>query len=220
MAEIVALSTSLLKDLGFRKRRHSFNRHTDAGLIHVVKFWQAPKEPSAWTEVPGLRVRLFGTFRLDFGVFVPEITRMGTPTSDWINDYNCHLRTTIGELMHEPGDFWMPLANPESDRWALDCIQGFGLPWLDQFPDHQHILDAFNSGGFDRIGMYPAAPLDIAEMLAALGRSAEARTMLETYASRPDHGPHAHYLVDYLTRIGHADLVARVIPSSLERRDS
>ncbi len=160
--------------------------------------------------MPGLRERLFGTFRLDFGVFVPEMTRLGTPTSDWINDYNCHLRTTIGELMRAPGDLWMPLGEPGVDQWALDVMESFGLPWLDRFPDHQHILDAFTSDGFAKIGMYPAAPLDIAEMLTAMGRAAEARAMLEAYASRPDLGNHADYLADYLRQIGQAELVERI----------
>jgi hypothetical protein len=59
----------------------------------------APKEPPAWTEMPGLRERLYGKFRLDFGVHIPEIRRMGAPVPGWINEYNCQLRQTIGQLL-------------------------------------------------------------------------------------------------------------------------
>ena len=95
MPEIVAANAPHLKSAGFRKRRHCFNRRTDDGLVHVVYFWMAPKEPPAWTAVPGLRERLYGHFRLDFGVWVPEITRGGTPKSNWVNEYNCDLRMTM-----------------------------------------------------------------------------------------------------------------------------
>jgi hypothetical protein len=57
MAAIVADHAPMLKRAGSRKRRHGFNRAADDGLIHVVHFWMAPKEPPAWTEVPGLRER-------------------------------------------------------------------------------------------------------------------------------------------------------------------
>jgi hypothetical protein len=55
MAEVVKASAGILRDGEVKKRRHSFNRQTAAGLTHVVNFWQHPKEPPAWTEVPGLR---------------------------------------------------------------------------------------------------------------------------------------------------------------------
>jgi hypothetical protein len=58
----------------------------------------APKEPPAWTAVPGLRERIYGSFRLDFGVYVPEMQRSHTPRSAWINEYDCQLRRTVGQL--------------------------------------------------------------------------------------------------------------------------
>lgn len=81
MLRIVTDHAALLKGLGFSKRRHAFNRSVHDGLVHVVQFQMAPKEPPAWTEVPGLRERLYGTFRLNFGVHVPEMTRTQQPRS-------------------------------------------------------------------------------------------------------------------------------------------
>jgi hypothetical protein len=46
MSAIVSDHPSLLKGLGFTKRRHRFNRTQRDGLIHVVCFWMAPKRAS------------------------------------------------------------------------------------------------------------------------------------------------------------------------------
>jgi Domain of unknown function (DUF4304) len=82
MEQIVEDAAPLMRASAFRKRRHSFNRTMPDGLVHVVSFWMAPFEPSAWTEVPGLRTRLYGTFRLDFGVYVPEMNKSGVPKTE------------------------------------------------------------------------------------------------------------------------------------------
>ena len=212
MAEVVKASASLLREAGFKKRRHCFNRVTAAGLVHVVNFWQHPKEPPAWTEVPGLRERRYGTFRLDFGVYVPEMTRSSPPRSGWINEYNCDLRRTIGQLTrgNDQGDWWWRLSDNEAEGVAMAALVEHGLPWLDQFPDHEAVLDGFRAVGPLGIGMSPAGPLDVAQMLAGLGRRAEARAVLERYVRQPVNAGHAAYLVDYLPSIGHADLVSRV----------
>jgi hypothetical protein len=81
---------------------------------------------------------------------------------------------------------------------------------LDSFPDHDAIIDAFRAQPYAVLGMPPAAALDVAEMLVGLGRSAEAREILEQYVSQPVHPAHADYLTEYLPRVGHADLVCRV----------
>lgn len=210
MKEIVAASAPLLKEHGFKKRRHSFNRRTAAGLVHVVNFWQHPKEPPAWTEVPGLRERRYGTFRLDFGVFVPEMQRSGSPRSEWINEYNCHLRRTIGQLLGEPGDLWWPLGDAAIEDTARAALERHGLPWLTAFSDHAAVLEAYRLVGPLTMGMTPAGGLDIADMLSALGRPGAARQVLEDYVSRSVEPGHADYLATYLEQTGHPDLVDHI----------
>ena len=212
MAAIVKANAPLLREAGYKKRRHCFNRVTPAGLVHVVYFWQHPKEPPAWTEVPGLRERLYGTFRLDFGVFVPEMTRSQPSRSDWINEYNCDLRTTIGKLVRgdDQGDWWWPLADTDAEDVATSALVEHGLPWLDRFPDHAAVLDGFRTGGPFGIGMSPAGALDIAQMLTGLDRPVEARAVLEGYVQQPVHRNHAEYLMKYLLDIGHADLISAI----------
>jgi hypothetical protein len=119
MAAVVADNAPLLKEHGLRKRRHSFNRPVKDRIVHQVNFWMAPNESPAWTEVPGLRERSYGTFRVDFGVYVPEMNRMHTPSGPWINDYDCNLRRTMGQLMlnTDAGVWWqstLPTSPPMS----------------------------------------------------------------------------------------------------------
>jgi len=212
MAEIVAANAPLLKEAGFRKRRHCFNRTMESGIVHLVNFWQAPKEPPAWTEVPGLRERLYGNYRIDVGVYVPEMTRSHTPRSSWINDYDCDLRRTIGQLItgSDLDATWWPLFEPTAEQRAKEALNDYALPWLASFPDQETILSRFQAGGPFSIGMSPAGALDIAAMLTGMGRASEARAVLETYVEQPVLGGHAQYLAEYLPKIGHGDLVPRV----------
>lgn len=211
MAAIVAENAPLLKAEGFNKRRHSFNRHLESGLVHVVNFWQHPKEPPAWSEVPGLRERRHGTFRLDFGVYVPEIRRTGAPQSKWINEYNCHLRRTIGQLQGCADDLWWSLADGASADLARRGLEHDGLPWLSRFTNHDEVLNAFRAGGPFSIGMTPAGGLDLADMLYALGRGREARDILTDYVSRPVLVNHADYLAGFLRDAGEPDLIDRIV---------
>lgn len=211
MAAIVAQLAPLLKHQGFKKRRHCFNRQASDGFVHVVHFWMAPKEPPAWTEVPGLRERLYGSFRLEFGVYVPEMTRSQRPHSAWINDYDCHLRRTAGKLL--PGsqdDLWWRLDDPASLDEARRALLDVGLPWLDHFPGREAVLNAFHTFGPLALGMGPAGPLDIADLYRSTGRYDEERRILERYVSRPVLRSHAAYLAEYLTGHGHGDLAGRI----------
>lgn len=211
MASIVARQVPTLRSSGFKKRRHSFNRTVADGLVHVVNFWMAPKEPPAWTEVPGLRERLYGCFRIDFGVYVPEMTRMHTPRSTWINEYECHLRRTVGHLLPDKeSGFWWRLDDPRAAVEAAQALEDHGLPWLGRFPDRQAVLTAFEAAGPFPLGLSPAGALDIADVYRGIGREADERRALEQYVSRPVLRGHAAYLADYLVAHGHEDLTVRI----------
>ena len=209
MRTIVSTLGPLLKTAGFSKRRHSFNRRMADGVVHVVNFWMAPKEPPAWTPVPGLRERLYGSFRLDYGVFVPEMTRMGVPRADWVNEYDCHLRRTAGQLArgNDDADLWWWLA----DDGALDAARANlldrGLPWLERFPSRLGVLNAFSADGALAIGMSPAGALDIADVWRAIGDPSRERRVLEEYLREPVLASHARYLATYLEAHGHGALV-------------
>jgi hypothetical protein len=212
MSAIVRECSPLLKQHGFRKRRYGFNRATSDGLVQVVHFWMAPFEPSAWTEVPGLRERRYGGFRLDFGVWVPAMDRSGSPRTEWVNEYNCNLRATIGRLINPESwaDFWWDLQREDAAQVAENALLELGLPWLDRFGSKEDILAAFGAEGAIAIGLSPAGALDIADLYASLGRDDDARRTLEDYVSSPVRGNHAGYLAKYLAERGHDDLVAQI----------
>lgn len=212
MKEAVAFSAADLKAAGFSKRRYSFNRNAGDGLVHVVHFWMAPKEPPAWNEVPGLRERLYGNFRIDTGVYVPEMNRSGVPRSSWVNEYDCQLRFTVGQLLSgdDRSNLWWSLSDPESPSVARTALNEFVLPWLDTFPDRESVVSAFEKGGPFSIGMSPAGGLDIADLLFSSGDQNRARQVLEQYVARPVLRSHASVLTEYLEKRGHSDLIPRI----------
>lgn len=211
MAEVVRHNAPFLKQIGFRKRRHCFNRRTDDDLVQVVSFLMAPKEPPAWTEIPGLRERRYGSFRLDFGVYVPEMTRNGAPRGSWVNEYDCHVRITVGELNGaRGGDQWWPLDDSEAPEIGAHALRHHGLPWLSRFETHQAVIDALEADAPKPPGVWPAGQLDLADLYRAKNMNADERRILEQYVARPIPGGHEEYLIEYLRRHGHQDLAARV----------
>jgi hypothetical protein len=201
MKKIVGEAAPMLKAVGFKKRRHTFNRAVEDGLIHLVNFQMGPYDPSGRPEVlAGIRLNLHGLFTVNLGVFVPEMDRGGPPLSSWINDYNCQLRKRIGELMPEQNDVWWPLDFEPSQQQAIHALQDFGLPWIDQFTERQVIIDVFRSDDEEALGMTPAAALDIADLLLATGHTEAAEQVVRTYLARDDiRKPHSDYLAtEYL----------------------
>src|ERR1700729_154342 len=100
-----------LKTKGFRCRGRTFNRRTADGLTHVFNIQMGSVDPPGTTYHPGLRENLYGQFTINLGVHVPEVAIFhggGVPKS-WIQDYNCCLRTRLGELGLEAKDLWWPI---------------------------------------------------------------------------------------------------------------
>ena len=156
----------------------------------------APKEPPAWTlAVPRLRERLYGSFRLDYGVFVPEMTRIGVPRASWVNEYDCHLRRTAGQLAS--GQRTTPTCGGHAcSDGALDAARANlldrGLPWLDRFPGRLGVLQRVLGRMVSlAIGMSPAGALDIADVWRAVGEPSRERRVLEDYVSEPVLASHA-----------------------------
>lgn len=163
MAYVVAQAAPLLKAAGFRKRRYVFNRTTEPGLVQVVKFWMGPFQPPglgselhrAALESMGQRGDVYGTFRIDFGVYVPEMIlfeheRCGS----WVNEYNCQIRVGVGQLLPGGRKIWWSLdrADVAADL-ALDSLREVGLPWLDQLKTRDGILSAYAAVGDVGLGM-------------------------------------------------------------------
>src|SRR5262249_7835333 len=141
MNDLVAAVHPRLKDLRFRKRRHTFNRIIQPdGLIHEINFQMGAFDPPGTAEIPGLRPNLYGRFTINLGVWLPGLTEPGSRSpahhsARFINDYNCHLRARIGELLPEAADTWWRLSAPADQLAAIvsSAITGHALPWLARF---------------------------------------------------------------------------------------
>lgn len=200
MALVVQASAPMLKEHGFRKRRHSFNRPVEDGLVHVIRFWMLPFEPPAWTEVPGLRERQYGTFAIELGVYVPEMARLSTPRSNWINPWDCQIRPSLGRLIGFDGgaDVRWPILDERAPATAYSAVADHALPWLDAHRTKDHLLNAFEAEGLSALGMPRFGVLDFADLYAALGRPADQRrVLLDLLEQRMEPAP-ADYLRTYL----------------------
>lgn len=199
-----ALSDSL-RPAGFRKRANSFNRIVRDGLVHHVSVQLGPYDPSGIHAVPGLVPDLHGRYRVNLGVYVPEMNRGGSPRSNWINDHNCQLRWGLGDFMPGGFDQCWDLLDRLSVEEVSRVLASRALPHLDLFSSADQVLDAFEAEGPRAFGpITPAsAALDVADLLLARRRRADAERLLREYVqfvSRGDHGGHKEYLRGYLTQ--------------------
>jgi hypothetical protein len=208
MKNVVAEVAPMLKDAGFRKRRHGFNRRTEDGLIHVIHFQMGPFDPPGTTEIPPFRSNLYGRFTINLGVFCHDMPTSGPPGKkyQWINEYSCHLRKRIGALLPS-GDIWWPL---DDESFAAQASQAtlinHGLPWLDRYATRDGILEAFRRGDRRDLGMPPRAPLDITALLLATGHRAEARIVLQDYLRTDINSAHRQVVLQYAADHGLGDL--------------
>lgn len=209
MKNIVDQVTPMLKDAGFRKRRHGFNRRTDDGLIDVVSFQMGPYEPPGTIEIPGFRVNLYGQFTINLGIFCHDMRKVGPPSKkwDWINEYDCQLRKRIGNLLPKPGDVWWPLEDESfAAQVSLATLTDHGIPWLDRYPTRASILKAFEQGDRIELGMTPGGALDIAALLLATGRRDEARSVLVAHLHKDLLSGHRRVVLNYAAEHGFGDL--------------
>jgi hypothetical protein len=204
IAKTIGLALAIpLKAAGFRKRGNSFNRSADDGLVHLVSIQLGPYDPSGIHAVAGLVPDLYGRFRVNLGVHVPAMNRVGSPRSAWINDYNCALRWSLGYFMPGGFDQWWDLRDRLALEEVTEVLVTRALPHLDGFRDSASVLAAYAAGGTRAFGpITPAAAvLEVADLLLSLGERGEAEQVLTNYVSevaREDHPRHKDYLREYL----------------------
>ena len=209
MAAVVTHCAPILKSSGFRKRRHSFNRALPSDLVHVVDFQMGPFDPPGTEYVPPFRVNLYGRFTINLGVYVPEIARrLDSSRNGWVNEYDCHMRQRIGAVMPDRVDTWWPLDDPpRAAEAAADALEGHGLPWLDDYRDHDAITAAYLRDQREHLGMAPAAGLHVGLMLLERGDHATGSSVLREYIRQPLNSAHREYVVELLTRQGLQELL-------------
>lgn len=193
----------VLKPAGFRKRSNSFNRSVSDGLVHHVSVQLGSHDPSGKHAVPGLLPDLYGRYRINLGVYVPAMNRMGSPRSTWINDYNCQLRWGLGDFLPGGFDQWWDLRDRVSVEEVSRVLAEAALPRVDYFDSADRVLEAWEAQGPPAFGPITpdAAALDVADLLISRDRRDDARQLLESYVesvSIGNHAGHKQYLRTYL----------------------
>ena len=157
-----------LKALGYRARGRCFNRVAEDGLTQVVKLWMEPSPPPGTVELPGLREDLHGLFRVELGVYVPEVARhTHGEAGAWVQELDCNLRVGLGEE-HGGELLRWPAAEDAAvvdDLWLQ--LREHGLPWLARLDTRAKIVAACPGGAGGRIGSASSDPRMIAAILCA-----------------------------------------------------
>jgi hypothetical protein len=195
MAAVVADAAPLLKRAGFRKRRHSFNRETEPGIVQVVNFQ--------------LGRNLYRRFTINLGVYVPEMVLDEHERRDgWVNEYDCQLRQRIGRLLDQPTDVWWSLDDPaEAASAVAHALESSGLPWLDRVSSRQKILESYELFGAASVGLMPRGAVQIAWLVKESDR-ARAEAILRDYLQEAlRHPDYWALLTQWLKAGGFEDLL-------------
>jgi hypothetical protein len=225
MKAVVAYVAPLMKEHRFKKRRHSFNRPTDDGLVHVLDFQMGAYEPIppelGLAEKEGYietRTRIFGsfsnygTFTVNLGVYVPELEALmfalagnPPPPTTFIPEHRCHVRQRLGHLVSDD-DMWWRLDLPVAELGLLmtELIRSHGIPFLDRFPERDAIFAQWEEDAALVPSLHPAR-LQLAVIAFHRGDETRARELLQAHydetvlhARHPGHQKYVERVAAYL----------------------
>ena len=194
----------LLKSLGFRVRGRTFNRTTQDGLTQVVNMQLGASDPPGTSYIPGLRENLHGLFTVNLGVYVPEVARLrpGRASSSWIQEYDCCVRSRLGEACGESRDLWWPARFDDGVVTDLrERLHVGGLPFLERFGTRDRILAEWHEQSANAGGGSPPR-IVTAIILAERGVIKRARELLSRQARETAHAGHAAYVRNLAERLG------------------
>jgi hypothetical protein len=224
MKAVVTFVAPLMKEHGFRKRRHCFNRRMDDGIVHVLDFQMGPYEPippnlseadkdkyvEFRTRIFG-RFSLYGLFTINLGVHIPELEdalfRGNPPSSSFIPEYRCHVRTRLGQLS-EGNDAWWGLDLPVAELGLLmtELIKAHAIPFLDLFPTRDALVAQTETEPASVPWQGPPR-LQLAIIAAHLGDERRARSLLQAHYDEtilhPRNLAHHKYVEQVAERLGY-----------------
>lgn len=146
MKSVVGLLAPMFKERGYRKRGNAFNRTANDGIVHVTNFQMWAFNPPGTVEMSGLRPNLYGTFTINLGIYIDDVARQieghSNDGSRFVTEYQCHIRSRIGQLLPERADTWWKLDYPTEllGEVVSGALLKFGFPWLAQFASRDQIL--------------------------------------------------------------------------------
>jgi hypothetical protein len=207
MAAIVKAIHPRLKDAGFRKRRHTFNRSAEPGVVQVVNFQMGQKLPPGTEPIPPIRLDLHGLFTVNFGVAIEEAWLLSRRQRDvvfpeFVNDYDCEIRERMGQILGRQEDTWWEL-RPDHDQLATEISEAVlehGANWLESRATREKILDLWTAGGSKALPMPTALP--IVMILRRRDRPDEAADALRSYYDTITQRAHKRYVHEVGSALG------------------
>ena len=125
MKSVVLSAAPTLTEAGFTKRRNTFNRTTEPGVVQVLSF-TLEKAAGGRAGAPGGGRR----FNVNLGVHLQD-SEAGPPA--WVNDSDCQVRRTAAELVPDGPDAHLALDDVDLASWAtFHVLSMYALPWLDE----------------------------------------------------------------------------------------
>ncbi len=141
--------TSLLKNLGFRRKGRTYNRPVGDKLVHVVNL-QMGQFPIGDYVIPGIRESLCGRFTVNLGVLLPAVLRLERSRDPpaFAHEYDCEIRDRLGTLAFGEDTWWdLDHQVPETATSIVDLMDRVGLPFLDQFESYSSVLSYLERTG-------------------------------------------------------------------------
>ncbi len=200
MAAIVKALHPRLKEAGFRKRRHAFNRSAEPGVVQVISFQMGRNLPPRAEPIPPIRLDLHGLFTVNLGVAIEEAWLLSGRQKDvvfpdFVNEYDCAIRERLGQLLGRNEDTWWEL-RPDHSQPAIeigDAILEHGTNWLEQRATRESILELWTASGLKALPLPTALP--VVMMLRRLDRPDEGAAALRSYyqtITQPAHQQYVH----------------------------
>jgi hypothetical protein len=207
MDELRAGIRRFLTALGFRARARAFNRTTSDGVTQVIEFQLGRFDPPG-THYVGFRQSLYGKFTVNLGVYVPEVdeyTFPGGGERSFVHEYDCCIRTRLGDVGPEHSDLWWDL---EAGRdHAAELLQRFerdALPFFAQFETRDAILAQLSK---EAAIPFTGRPRIVRAIIMAIrGQRAEARAFLAAQAREHSNHPHSAMVHALANKLGLGEL--------------
>jgi hypothetical protein len=198
MAAVASGVHPLLRARGFRKRRNTFNRETEPGVVQVVAFamgryelFGEPHDPFAGE---------YGRFSVSAGVHVEEVARRlgGHAPRDFVAEPYCELRFHSHGSPKAPPNGWY-LGDPHealvdaATRYVEDEV----LPLLDALRTRDALVAEWTSD--DPLVPHPRGRLAAAMVELERGRVAEAGELVRRHLERASVNPrHRAWVTDHV----------------------
>ena len=211
MEAVVASTAPLMKKAGFRKRRHTFNRSREGGVVAVFNFQMGASGPPGTNEIPGLRDNLYGKFTANLGIAIEEMWKIDHPSASepfppFVNEYECDVRSRLGQLMTPSVDAWWSLEGKVErvGHEVAELVESVGLPWLDRFDTRRGITTAWER--HEPISSDGRLALIVAMIYLHEGQLERGQRTFLDYYGRPHNSHHSQWLRRLAPQIGIAGL--------------